>query len=113
MNDQDREMLRQLLSSAGSVASQGFDYAVRYTLVDGVTSILWGLAALGIAIWGFKKLTDWKPPTDFDSEPARAVKGVAKTVCVVGMIVFSSVITSGITHLIAPQGATINRLLGR
>ena len=110
MNDKDRELLAQVLRSAGSAGEQGFTYLVHYRFVDGLTSVIGFALAIAGGIWCLRKLVEWKPDRDFLSmEPGfRGAGMVLLCIAIFGCLVG---VMSGINSMVAPEGAAIQSAL--
>lgn len=104
MTDQELQILKQVLDTAGAVGSQGFAALSRYTFANGVAWLIGAGAMLCVAIVGalvaFRK-------KDFDDD-ARATLFIGS--CMVTLVAIFTFF-SYIPDVIEPQGTTVRDLV--
>lgn len=107
MNDQDRQLLADVLHQAGTVGAKGFDYVVRLQVVDGVTSFVgFSLAIVG-GVWCLRRAFAWNP----NDSGADIPRGVIIGVLCLAIFGFLCGAMSGLTQIMAPEGAAIMAVL--
>lgn len=102
MNDKDRDLLMQILQTAGETGQRGFAYLVHYHFVDGVVGIFgWSAVFVGAAFL-LKRLFAWKTHDE-------AGLGKAVGIVVVCLFMFGSLCGVGdsIRDALAPEGAAV------
>lgn len=112
MNDKDRELLVQILHSAGSVGEQGFTYLVRYQFIDGITSFVGFGIALVAGAWLLRKVFAWKPEKGYDGDGERIGKNIAVVVLCALLFAFLCGMLNGVNAALAPEGSAIKAALG-
>lgn len=111
MKDQDRELIEQVLSAAGTAGVQGWGYAVHWVFVDGLLSIVGYLVLLIAALYLLKRAFAWKPTDSFDDEPKQLARGASILIlCAVSALCFAGAV-NGVRDAIAPEGAAVMKIL--
>jgi hypothetical protein len=106
VTNEELQMLKDVLSTVGSVSTQGFDAMVRYTFASGLTWLIVGAGLFLLALVGL--LTGFLK--DFDD-------GDFNGACIVGggFLAFFSLLVIGfnLVDVIEPAGATVAHLLDK
>jgi asparagine N-glycosylation enzyme membrane subunit Stt3 len=104
------EMLKELAGVAGSTVEKLWPMAVRATYAEGITSLVIGgvvatVAAL-LLVW------TWKTK-QFEEDDFLPIKVIASIMCIAATVVAIGIaLDAGLPKIIAPEGCTINRMLG-
>lgn len=107
MNDKDRDLIQQILQAAGTAGEKGFGYLVHWKMVDGATDVIASLAILAFVIWAFRRALVWKS----DDDDIMTVRGVLLILLsVAGLFAVCGGLT-GVTSMLAPEGAAIHSVL--
>lgn len=112
MNDKDRDLIQSVLQAAGKAGEQGFAYLVHYKFIDGLTTMAFCAIALGGFFWLASRAFAWKPKEDWMGDGTFA-RGGAIVICCLGCFLCLLGFFSGITVVLAPEGAAIRSVLVR
>ncbi len=107
MNDKDREMLAQILHSAGSVGEQGFAYLVRYRFYDGLTTLIGCAIAIAGFLWLLRRVFAWEIEAGWENDGSRFAKSAAMVALTIAICACLFGVFSGVTAMLAPEGVAI------
>lgn len=109
MDDKDRELIAQVLRTAGSAGQQGFEALVRYAYIDGITDVIGSVAAIATMLGLLYCVWSAEIIDEDDRGIIRFVSSLFGALFIV--IVFAVGTMGGLTSMLAPAGAAVKTLL--
>lgn len=110
MNDKELDLIQQVLRAAGKAGEQGFAHLVRYTMIDGITTMLFCAAAFAGCAWLLRRAFSWKGTDDWLDETSM-FRGAAICILCITLLALLAGFFSGLTTALAPEGAAIHAVL--
>jgi hypothetical protein len=109
MNDKDRDLIQQILQTAGQTGEKGFGYLVHFRFVDGLTDFIGGVAFVTLTLWVIR--TAWNSKKFEEWDDGAVCRGIITIICSIVFFISGWVALGGVTAMLAPEGAAIHTAL--
>lgn len=103
-----------LIDALRNISPALYEHAIRYTLASGLMCVIIAFLMFGAYLFMYFKIKSMKDDDPLSYEDKKSLTFMAYWfAAIIGAITVTVLLYNGFTSLLAPEGATICRLIGR